>query len=104
MAPKHRKTNSSWEMDDARRDPPRTCAVSGKHMYSNEREANATAAHRMTDKESNQTSPHPASSASMNGCNLNFRPQKLSPDKSSRSKLRESGDFRSEEHTSELQS
>jgi hypothetical protein len=52
MAAKHRKTNSSWEMDDARREPPRTCAVSGKRMYSNEREANATAAYRMTDKES----------------------------------------------------
>ena len=52
MAAKHRKPNSSWEMDDARGDQPRTCAVSGKRMYSNEREANATAAYRMTDKES----------------------------------------------------
>ena len=52
MAAKHRKTNSSWEMDDARRDHPRICAVSGKRMYSNEREANATAGYRMTDRES----------------------------------------------------
>ena len=52
MAAKHRKPNSSWEMGDARQDPPRICAVSGKRMYSNEREANATAAHRMTEKES----------------------------------------------------
>jgi hypothetical protein len=52
MVAKHRKTNSSWEMGDARRDQPRTCAVSGKRMYSNEREANATAAYRMTNKES----------------------------------------------------
>jgi len=52
MAPKHRKTNFSREMDDAKGDQPKTCAVSGKRMYSNEREANATAAHRMTDKES----------------------------------------------------
>ena len=51
MAAKHHKPNSSWEMDDARRDQPRICAVSGKRMYSNERDANATAAHRMTDKE-----------------------------------------------------
>jgi len=55
MAAKHRKTNCSWEMGDARRDPPKTCAVSGKRMYSNEREANATAANRMTDKESAPT-------------------------------------------------
>jgi hypothetical protein len=52
MAPKHRKTNFSREMDDAKGDQPKTCAVSGKRMYSNEREANAMAAHRMTDKES----------------------------------------------------
>jgi len=52
MAPKHRKPNSSWGTDDARGDQSRTCAVSGKRMYSNGREANATAAHRMTDKES----------------------------------------------------
>jgi hypothetical protein len=52
MTAKHRKTNSSWEMDDTRRVQPKTCAVSGKRMYSNEREANATAAHRMTDGDS----------------------------------------------------
>jgi hypothetical protein len=52
MAAKHRKTNSSREMDSARRDQPKACAVSGKRKYSNEREVNATAAHRMTDKES----------------------------------------------------
>ena len=52
MTAKYRKTNSSWEMDDARGDQPRTCAESGKRMYSNEREANATAAHRMTDGDS----------------------------------------------------
>jgi hypothetical protein len=52
MAAKNRKPNFSWEMDDARKDPPKTCAVSGKRMYSNERDAKATAAHRMNDKES----------------------------------------------------
>ena len=52
MAAKYRKSNFSWEMDDARPDSPRISVVSGKRMYSNEREANATAAHRMTDKES----------------------------------------------------
>lgn len=52
MAAKHRKTNASWETDDATRNPPRTCAVSGKRMYANEGDAKATAAHRMADKES----------------------------------------------------
>ena len=52
MAAKHRETNSFLKMNDARRDQPKTCSVSGKRMYSNEREAKATAAHRMTDKES----------------------------------------------------
>ena len=52
MTAKHRKASSSLEMDEARRDPPRKCAVSGERMYSNEREANATAAHRMNDRES----------------------------------------------------
>jgi len=42
------------EMEAVKRDQPRTCAVSGKRMYANEREAKATAAHRMADKE---TSP-----------------------------------------------
>jgi len=52
MAAKHGKANSSWEMDDARRDQPKTCAVSGKRMYTSEREAKSTAAHRMSDKQS----------------------------------------------------
>ena len=51
MAAKHHKSNSSWKMDDSRREQPRICAVFGKRMYSNEREANDTATHRMTDKE-----------------------------------------------------
>lgn len=54
MAARHRNTNSSWETGDTKRDQPQTCSVSGKRMYANEREAKATAAHRMTDKE---TSP-----------------------------------------------
>jgi hypothetical protein len=52
MAAKHLKSAFSWEMDDGKPNPPRRCAVSGKRKYSNEREANATAAHRMTLKES----------------------------------------------------
>ena len=54
MAPKHRKTNFTWETDDVKREQPRTCSVSGKRMYANEREANDTAAHRISDK---QTGP-----------------------------------------------
>jgi hypothetical protein len=50
MAAKHRNAKSSSEMSDAGRDQPKTCAISGKRMYSNEREANATAAHRMTEE------------------------------------------------------
>src|SRR5216683_2765218 len=40
MATKHRKPNSSWETDDARGDQPKTCAISGKRIYCNEREPN----------------------------------------------------------------
>jgi hypothetical protein len=57
MAAKHRKPNSSWEMDDVKGNQPKTCAVSGKRMYSNEREAKATAAYRMTDTESALSAP-----------------------------------------------
>ena len=48
---KYRHTKPWEEVDAAKRDQPRTCAVSGKRMYANEREARATAAHRMADKE-----------------------------------------------------
>jgi hypothetical protein len=55
MVAKHRKHGNSkfsWELgDDARGDQRRTCAVSGKRMYSTEREAKSTAAHRMSDKD-----------------------------------------------------
>jgi hypothetical protein len=51
MAPRNRKIKVSWETDEVKRNPPRTCSVSGKRMYANEREASATAAHRMADKE-----------------------------------------------------
>lgn len=50
MAARHRKI-VPWESDDSKREQPRTCAVSGKRMYANEREANATAAHQMGTKE-----------------------------------------------------
>ena len=39
------------EMQTVKRDQPQVCPVSGKRMYANEREARATAAHRMADKE-----------------------------------------------------
>jgi hypothetical protein len=54
MAARNRKPIRSWEMDDAKREPPRTCPVSGKRMYASEREARATASHRMADT---QTGP-----------------------------------------------
>lgn len=49
MVARNRKTNVSWETNVEKRDQPRICPVSGKRMYANEREANATAAHRMTE-------------------------------------------------------
>jgi hypothetical protein len=52
MAARNRIPKSSWETDDVKRDPPRTCSVSGKRMYPNEREAKSTASHRMSDKQS----------------------------------------------------
>jgi hypothetical protein len=48
---KYRHTKPPLEMDAVSREPPRMCSVSGKRMYANEREAKATAAHRMADKE-----------------------------------------------------
>jgi hypothetical protein len=51
MAAKYRHTKPPLETNAIKRDQPRTCAVSGKRMYANEREANDTAAHRLTDKE-----------------------------------------------------
>ena len=52
MAAKHRKSNLSWEADESKRQLPKTCALSGKRMYTSERDAKATAAHRMNDKDS----------------------------------------------------
>jgi hypothetical protein len=52
MAAKHRKTNLSWAPDESDRQLQKICAVSGKRMYASERDANATASHRMNDKES----------------------------------------------------
>ena len=51
MAARNRRTKAHWEGDDVKLDQIRTCSVSGKRMYANEREANATAAHRIADKE-----------------------------------------------------
>ena len=51
MAAKHRKPNTSWEARAVERDQPQICSVSGKRMYASEAEAKATAAHRMSDKE-----------------------------------------------------
>jgi hypothetical protein len=51
MAAKYRKSRGSWETGDVKREQPRTCPMSGKRIYANEAEAGATAAHRMSDKE-----------------------------------------------------
>ena len=55
MAAKHRKPKSLWGTDEVRRDQRRTCPVSGKRMYANDREAKTTAAHRTADKEASPT-------------------------------------------------
>jgi hypothetical protein len=51
MAARNRRTKISWETNDVKRDQPKTCPVSGKRIYTNERDAKATAAHRMSDNE-----------------------------------------------------
>jgi len=48
---KYRHTKPPVETHAVKPDPPRMCAVSGKRMYVNEREARATAANRMADRE-----------------------------------------------------
>jgi hypothetical protein len=48
---KYRHNKPQWETNAVKRDKPQTCSVSGKRMYGTEREAKATAAHRMSDKE-----------------------------------------------------
>ncbi len=52
---KYRHTDRRWETDEAKPEQPRTCPVSGKRTYSSEREAKATAAYRMSDKEKGPT-------------------------------------------------
>jgi hypothetical protein len=51
MAAKLRKPRGGWETGEENREQPKTCPVSGKRMYANEREAKATTAHRMAEKE-----------------------------------------------------
>ena len=48
---KYRHTKPPLETNAVKRDQPRACSVTGKRMYATEREARATAAHRMADKE-----------------------------------------------------
>ena len=55
MAAKHRKTRVTWETFTDKKDQHQNCPVSGKRMYANERDANATAGHRMSDKEKGPT-------------------------------------------------
>jgi hypothetical protein len=50
MAARHRKVFIPPEPDNARREQPQTCATSGKRMYANQAEAQATAAHRMAEQ------------------------------------------------------
>jgi hypothetical protein len=52
---KYRHTDRNWEASDVKPEQPRTCPVSGKRMYANEREANGMGKHRMTDKETGPT-------------------------------------------------
>lgn len=51
MAARRHKVKIPWEADDARKDEVRVCPVSGKRVYASEREAKATAIHRIADKE-----------------------------------------------------
>lgn len=55
MAARHRKAHTSWDLDDPIVDAPKICPVSGKRMYASERDAGATAAHRMKDRASAPT-------------------------------------------------
>ena len=52
---KYRHTDRRWEEDEVKKELPRTCPVSGKRIYTSEREAKSTAAHRMSDKETHPT-------------------------------------------------
>jgi len=52
---KYRHTKPPLETPAVKQDQPQICPVSGKRMYANEREANATAANRMADKETGPT-------------------------------------------------
>ena len=54
MAARNRKHIRPWAAEEVEREPPRACPVSGKRMYATEREARATASHRMADT---QTGP-----------------------------------------------
>jgi hypothetical protein len=51
MTARHRNFKTSWESDSGEHEKPQKCSVSGKRMYATEGEANATAAHRMSDKQ-----------------------------------------------------
>jgi hypothetical protein len=51
MTAKHRKNKNTWQTFTDKQDQPKICSVSGKRMYPTEREANATAAYRMSDEE-----------------------------------------------------
>jgi hypothetical protein len=52
---KYRHIDRNWESGSVKRVPTKTCTVSGKRMYTSERDANSTANHRMGDKESAPT-------------------------------------------------
>jgi hypothetical protein len=46
---KYRHTKPEFDTTRAKPNPPKTCPVSGKRMYTSERAANSTAAHLMAD-------------------------------------------------------
>ena len=49
MAARHRKPFIPQESDRAHSNPPQTCPTSGKRMYATDAEAQATAAHQMSE-------------------------------------------------------
>ncbi|MGH9681497.1 MAG: hypothetical protein ACRD4Y_16240 [Candidatus Acidiferrales bacterium] len=49
---KYRHMDRNWDAGDVKRDPARTCPVTGKQMHTSERDADAAAKRRKGDKNS----------------------------------------------------
>lgn len=52
MSPRYRKPHSSWDSGAEDRQPPEMCATTGKRKYASEAEAQATAHHQISQKQS----------------------------------------------------